>query len=561
MVGLVLSDSFLLCGIWDPEEKPVLKNLVKIPFNFPISSILADESELNATLGFSLRKATESHPFDGMKVSVVLLDTFLQHSVMKTESDLMKDDFQDYMKWIESSKGYSSNRKHQLYGQTYLPDERNIHICSVPQSLTRVLELTIPELGGMPHWMGPASTLFLDGNGMTEAALIERHGNRYHFLKVQNNQFDMGKVAFVGGQPKVISTTDVSEEITLAALGLEESHLDDIPVFCPQKLGRQAKNAWESTDLRYIEPFEGMDIQDQSISGIPDYEASLFTQLVKCPNIDQSMNFFKEPEITEFFFTTVLQESESIVNIEEVKEDVVKQKEEKNSFTVGIAVGLIITTFLALIYLNETGLRKTLAGFTITRTKIEKVEKPADKIEQRASTNLLKQSKAISSALLSLLSQTELNRYNSLTISKSFLSLEYLSGTNPNMESLLGLDPTSFSVEATGQDSTVFSWYYSFDLPPSMGDMASGEYSKMDLMVNLDTSLTDYSMKYFEQVFTENQIYGPMLVKVKSKADILQASAIISNVGDDILLRKFVLINDANHPNPRAGYYLSILED
>ena len=273
------------------------------------------------------------------------------------------------------------------------------------------------------------------------------------------------------------------------------------------------------------------------------------------------MNFFKEPEITEFFFTTVLQESESIVNIEEVKEDVVKQKEEKNSFTVGIAVGLIITTFLALIYLNETGLRKTLAGFTITRTKIEKVEKPADKIEQRASTNLLKQSKAISSALLSLLSQTELNRYNSLTISKSFLSLEYLSGTNPNMESLLGLDPTSFSVEATGQDSTVFSWYYSFDLPPSMGDMASGEYSKMDLMVNLDTSLTDYSMKYFEQVFTENQIYGPMLVKVKSKADILQASAIISNVGDDILLRKFVLINDANHPNPRAGYYLSILED
>ena len=236
MVGLVLSDSFLLCGIWDPEEKPVLKNLVKIPFNFPISSILADESELNATLGFSLRKATESHPFDGMKVSVVLLDTFLQHSVMKTESDLMKDDFQDYMKWIESSKGYSSNRKHQLYGQTYLPDERNIHICSVPQSLTRVLELTIPELGGMPHWMGPASTLFLDGNGMTEAALIERHGNRYHFLKVQNNQFDMGKVAFVGGQPKVISTTDVSEEITLAALGLEESHLDDIPVFCPQKL-------------------------------------------------------------------------------------------------------------------------------------------------------------------------------------------------------------------------------------------------------------------------------------------------------------------------------------
>ena len=89
----------------------------------------------------------------------------------------------------------------------------------------------------------------------------------------------------------------------------------------------------------------------------------------------------------------------------------------------------------------------------------------------------------------------------------------------------------------------------------------AGNLSKLDLLVQMDTTLTDYSLKYFEQVFTKNQIYGPLLVWVRGKADILQASAIISNVDDSIMLRKFVLFNKSDKPNPRAGFYVSILED
>ena len=95
----------------------------------------------------------------------------------------------------------------------------------------------------------------------------------------------------------------------------------------------------------------------------------------------------------------------------------------------------------------------------------------------------------------------------------------------------------------------------------SREDSAEGENSKMDLMIQLDTTLTDYTLKYFEQVFTKNQIYGPLLIWVRGKADILQASAIISNVDDTIVLRKFVLFNKSDRPNPRAGFYVSILED
>ena len=199
-------------------------------------------------------------------------------------------------------------------------------------------------------------------------------------------------------------------------------------------------------------------------------------------------------------------------------------------------------------------------GFSIERSGIDDTA-PIEPASKEAPLNLLQQSRAISSAILTLLTQTDLNRYNALTITNSFLSLEYLSGTNPNIENIIGVDPTSFSVEATGKDSTIFLWYYSFDLPMSKEDHAAGEISKMDLMIQLDTTLTDYTLKYFEQVFTKNQIYGPLLIWVRGKADILQASAIISNVDDTILLRKFVLFNKSDQPNPRSGFYVSILED
>ena len=46
-------------------------------------------------------------------------------------------------------------------------------------------------MGGYPSWMGPVSSLYLDGSSVSEAAIIHRNGSRYSFMKVQNNRFDM----------------------------------------------------------------------------------------------------------------------------------------------------------------------------------------------------------------------------------------------------------------------------------------------------------------------------------------------------------------------------------
>ena len=81
---------------------------------------------------------------------------------------------------------------------------------------------------------------------------------------------------------------------------------------------------------------------------------------------------------------------------------------------------------------------------------------------------------------------------------------------------------------------------------------------KEELLNKLDS--LDYTIKYYDQLYLENQIYEPILIWVRNKSDILQASAILSNTGDKILLRKFVLFIDANSPNPRAGFYISLIK-
>ena len=580
MVGLVISDSFLLTGRWKKSEVGVtLQAVEKISFNEPITSFLHDEAELNSILASALRKAKEIHSFDGVDVFVGLPDSFVEHSVLENEQDLSKNDYLDYLDWLEKKKNRPANQSVYTHGQIYFPAESNIHVCSIPKALVRTLKLTITEMGGYPNWMGPVSSLYLDGSSISEAAIIHRNGNRYSFMKVQNNRFDMGIVAFSSGIARVAATTDPTEEVTLAALGLEKSDLDDIPVFCPQKLGRQASSAWEFSDFRPSAPFEGINCDFSTNSVIPHYEANILSQLVTSNSIGYSFNFFDEPGITDFFFTQVIPALPEVENIKKVIDEGIEDPnfvalditqpeaklDKKQSITgFSITVFLIVLSFIGFNYLKlQDQLNNSFFGvdkaFTIERSGFDTTStKPKLKIP---SMDLIKDSKAISSAILSLLTSTDLNRYNALTITKTFLSLEYLSGTNPNIENIIGAEPTSFSVEATGRDSTVFLWYYSFELPILEEIPISGEISKMDLMEQLDTTLTDYSLKYFEQVFTKNQIYGPLLIWVRGKADILQASAILANVNHDILLRKFVLFNKSDRPNPKAGFYVSILED
>ncbi|MEC8899549.1 MAG: hypothetical protein VX455_01385, partial [Candidatus Neomarinimicrobiota bacterium] len=106
MIGLVLSDSFLLCGVWEVEgSAKILKSISRVQFSDPITSVLYQEAELNTILAPALRQASEEHTIDGQNVSVVIPDIFLTHSALKMEKDLGRDDYWDFIKWLDRKKG------------------------------------------------------------------------------------------------------------------------------------------------------------------------------------------------------------------------------------------------------------------------------------------------------------------------------------------------------------------------------------------------------------------------------------------------------------------------
>ncbi len=590
MVGLVISDSFLLVGEWDSTlDYYSLKGVSKIDYAEPISKIIFNEASLSNILASSLRKAQESYSFSGKKVVVGIPDQFVEHSTLNVEQDLSHNEHMDYMRWMDYQKGRSENNSVYIFGQIYYPSQENIHVCTVSRALIRTLKLSIAEMGGKPFWMGPLSSMYIDGKGERESAVINRIGNKYLFLKLQNNIFDIGTIAFSGGVPRIIASTDSSEDNVFSALGFEESNEEQIPVFCAQKLGRQAKNAWELSDYRPSIPFNNIKLETK-LNKLPFYEANILSALITNQAVNFSFNLFEDESIVEFFFDEVYSEIDDLKdendikideqdfsdyrhNMEESREEEIKelnvenverkQKSSVSFFSYAFFVVVIVACFIGFNYLKlQNQINSNFFGFgknfKIERSGIDKLDRQAN---NAAPLDLVKESRAISTAVIKLLTQTDLNRYNGLTITKSFLSLEYLSGTNPNIENILGLEPTSFTVEATGSDSTIFLWYYSFELPTAEEYLTEGKIDKIDLMVQLDTTLTDYNLKYFEQVYTRNQIYGPLLLWVRGKGDILSASAIIAKLNDDILLRKFVLFNKTDRPNPKAGFYISVLED
>ncbi|GIR89033.1 MAG: hypothetical protein CM15mP87_05250 [Candidatus Neomarinimicrobiota bacterium] len=84
MVGLVLSDTFLLTASWDDNDgDKVASGILQIPFTESISSLLHDESELKSSSCLSPQTGEEANPFEGQKIYVGLPDAFVEHSIVQ----------------------------------------------------------------------------------------------------------------------------------------------------------------------------------------------------------------------------------------------------------------------------------------------------------------------------------------------------------------------------------------------------------------------------------------------------------------------------------------------
>ena len=105
MIGIVISDTFLITGVWsDADNDPTLHNVKQIDYTEPINDIIHKEGELSSVLGIALRRVSESIPFSGQDIAVAISDEFLYHDSVETEIDLAREDYWDYVSWIEKKK-------------------------------------------------------------------------------------------------------------------------------------------------------------------------------------------------------------------------------------------------------------------------------------------------------------------------------------------------------------------------------------------------------------------------------------------------------------------------
>ncbi len=575
MIGIVLSDNFLVVGVWSEENNDLaLHNVKQIEYTEPINDIVYKEGDLNSVLGIAIRRASEAIPLSGQDVSVAISDEFIFHDSIETEIDLAREDYWDYLLWIEKKKNRPPDQKMSVFGQIYLPDETNIHTVSCPTTLIRTIKLSVSELGGNPYWLGPSSSVIIDAGHVSDAAMVIKNKNQYKFFMVKNCRFDHGVIAFSSGVPKVISSTE-SDEYTLASFKLIQSDIDDIPIYSPDKLGRQALSCWERTDMRRMVPYEDLKKSSSIIENINHYESNVLTCLAFGAASRHSFNFFEDEKISDFLFTEVFSEEKdierepfSLPQAPVAKEKLIRKPE---PITGGEMVWLlfalivIMGLFFAMNYIKfRESINRPLFGENDSYT-IKKID-PIN-LKERAKglvdydINMHLQSRQISSVISKLFSSTDIKNYNNLTMTGTFISLEYMSGLNPDIEHIVGLETTSYSVESAGSDSTMFLWYYSFDFPElgNINDISSG-YGKDEFLTRLDTTINDYTLKYFDQFYKTNRIYEPILIWVRGEMDIRLTGDILTSSGPTVLLRKFVLFNEVDKPDPRAGFYVSFLE-
>ena len=574
MIGIVISDTYLITAVWSDDDKDqTLHNVKQIDYNEPINNALHNEGELNSILGIALRRASEAIPFSGQDIAVAISDDFVYHDSIETEIDLAREDYWDYISWVENRKNRPPEQKMSVFGQIYLPDEVNIHTVSCPATLIRTIKLSVSELGGNPYWMGPSSSVVIDAGHVSDAAVVVKKKNQYSFYMVKNCRFDHGVIAFSSGQAKIISSTE-SDEYTLGSFKLIQSDIDDIPIYSPDKLGRQALSCWERSDLRKMTPFEDVSLSSSIVDKTEHYESNILTSLAIGASSRHSFNFFEEEKISDFLFTEVFSEEKdferepfSLPEAPIVKEKIVRKSD---PITGGEMVWLlfalivIMGLFFAMNYIKfRESINRPLFGDDDSYV-IKKID-PINLNDRAKGTpdydiNMHLQSREISEVISKLFQATELKQYNNLTITGTFISLEYMSGLNPDVEHIVGLETTSYSVESSGADSTMFLWYYSFDFPElnKSEDIKSG-IGKDEFLTMIDTTVNDYTLKFFDQFYKTNRIYEPVLIWVRGEEDIKKAGNILNKTGPTVLLRKFVLFNEVDKPDPRAGFYVSFL--
>jgi hypothetical protein len=569
LIGLVISNKNLLCAQWTRvADKIVLSNVANVKLDNPLFPILSDEKELNKVLSNHLKDINDSISLAGDEITISIDDDLLTHGVINNEIDLSREDHLDFINWkVNSDK---SQPKKSIYCQSYLPDEPNLHYVTIPTHLAINLKLTLSGLGCQPLWMGPISSTILDWGDLPESTWVHKSDKGFHFFGLIHQQFHFGYLAFSKGNIVVKNSTAKSDQLS-NILSLS-TNSNKRPIISTGSLTPKMKKVWKNNSLMELKPFEGIDYEDIP-NNLPSFESIILSVMAKSKSHVHSMNFFNEPGITDFPLIDKYYDvpsDDNVKNATKGKRTISKIKkpvktESNNVLYYLLMIGIL---FLGMNYLKyRSDINNPIWPFNFINTDIIfKVDRSSPKtVEQLVKKSntlpqeLINKSFLISKALNDILLNSDINKYSTLTITKNFISLEYRSIVDPEFGKYLPGDLVSYSEEKETESSNI-TRYYSFDMPKGSAILnARTGLTPEDVIAQLDSSLTGYSLKYFDQIYKDTHIFEPLLIRVKSIDEITTVSRILNEAGNRVLFRKFVLFNNPSDPNPKAGYYISFL--
>jgi len=570
LIGLVISNKNLLCGQWNRvANKIVLSKVVNVKLEQPLLPIFFNEKELNKVLSSHLKEINDSINLAGDEISISIDDDLLSHGVIKNEKDLSREDHLDFIKWKVNSD--SSQYQKSIYCQSYLPEEPNLHYVSIPTHLALNLRLTLTGLGCQPSWMGPISSIILDWGDLPESTWVHKSDKGFRFYALIQQQFHFGHLSFTKGSIVIKDSTANSDQMS-QILSLT-SNTSKRPIVSTGSLTPKMKEVWDSNAFMELKPFEGLEY-DETPNHLPAFESIILTVMAKSRSNIHSMNFFNEPGLTDFplidkYYDLNAGDTETTSTKEKRKISKIKKpiKTEKNNVLYYLL--LLGILFLGMNYLKfRSDINDPIWPFNFIKTDIIfKVNRSTP----RTVTQLAKKSNAlpqelinksflISKSLNDLLNNSDINKYSTLTLTKNFISLEYTSIVDPEFGKYLDGELVSYSEEKQSGSSNIIR-YFSFDMPKGTAiPNRSPGLTPEDVIIQLDSSLSGYSLKHFDQIYKDSHIYEPLLIWVKTIQEITTVSHILNKAGNRVLFRKFVLFNNPSDPQPKAGFYISFLK-
>ena len=560
MISFIFSNTHIFCAQWTRvKQAPFVTDFYYRPLLHPLKDIINQEPELNAVLGTAIRQVVDTFAIDGNDATIILEDDLVYHDSMKFEPGISNTKAWDYITWRVRQQWGSRAADLVTFAQIQLPVENQYHIVSCRSDFIRILKLSIAELGANPVWMGTVTNTLLDSEAGNISAYVFHQGAYYRLVSRSAEGLGIGNVKFISGKVKTSAVIGEPEAI-MALLSPPAEDSSATPVRLVDKLSSTKRAQWQSYDCREMVPLQGINTEGVNIpDNIPERYLNVLTSLINGQAAGISMNLFGAEGIQEIGShpdegdekTPAPEDKPIIPAVEKPK------RSSPNYYFIFILIGILAGVLY--LWLKKTPDSRDLSVPEATEeSRKQSTETGEAGAYSDALIRALNSSYTQVITLTNILSTIDLNNIFYLSLTNSQLKLEMATSDTIHLTSIIGGLPRKYTVEKIeccgGSKHGLEYSVASLEAP-----IRNVWHKYTTIKKILSDSTATAKLRELNTVTSGYGRYVPLILKVKSSADIFKIVELLPLMRDNVLLKKVVITNNPALPAPEAVFYLAVL--